>query len=474
MNSCPAEVLHAICALLPPQDVAAFRLVTKDLAVIGAHYLVDKVRFHTSQASIKRLVKMSKHAVFSQSIKILHWEATRLDPGIKLPQLRDVMQESATAKATGDARPKAPPPGASLREQRLFRRNLAKWSSDTKEREQNIKSQFRKYKRIVASEDEAEDALLSSNSALTTAIRRFPRLKEAHFDNEPGKCQHMYSERFGARFEKVEFPIPFERDTGATIWQIRELLIGIANSESAMEKLVVHSMAPSFFQFLPGPVTTQIHKAVSPLKHINLWFRLDEYHQHVDDGGCFAILNRGGLRDLLAAAPLLEYLAVRFDHYPEGGVTALGNVLGEGAWLKLRCLRISQLSTTEEELMACLIRQKSLKEVSMGWMTLTKGSWEHTVERMRKELSLEVADVDGFLASEDLETPEFWNTDMYSPMEMSDFESRDMDSMEDEEWLEAMMDSSKHLATLLGVYITEGDDDWPNPFYAYDWIDDEM
>jgi hypothetical protein len=427
MDSCPAEVLHAICALLSPREVAAFRLVSKDLSVIGAHYLVDKVRFHTSPASVKRLTKMSKHAVFSHSVKTLHWEATRLESEITLPQLREVLQSAATAKATVEAKPKVPAPGASLREQRLFRRNLAKWTSDSKETEQNTKSQFRKYKRLVASEDEAEDALLSYNSALTTAIRRFPRLKEVHFDNEPGKCQHMYSQRFGARFDKVEFPIPFDRDTGSTIWQIRELLTGIANSESTVEKLVVHSMAPSFFQFLTSSNVKKIHKAVSPLKHISLWFRLDEDHEHVDDGGCFGILNRGGLRDMLAASPLLEHLAVRFDHYPEG-----------------------------------------------GWMTLTKGSWEHVVELMQKNLSLDVADFEGFLASEDSETPEFWNTDMYSPMPMEDFDYSDLDSMDEEEWYEAMMDEREHLGTLLDVYITVGEEDWQNPFYAYDWTDDEM
>ena len=474
MDSCPAEVLHAICALLAPADIAAFRLVTKDLAAIGAHYLVDQVRFHTSQASIKRLQKMSKHAIFSHSVRVLYWEATRLDADITLPQLRDVMQKAAATKITVDAKPKAPPPGASLREQRLFRRNLAKWTSDSKETEQNIKNQFRKYKRIVANEDEAEDAISSYNSALTTAIRRFPHLKEIHFDNEPSKCQHMYSQRFGARFDKVEFPIPFERDTGSTIWQIRELLIGIANSESKVEKLVVHSMAPSFFQFLTRPTINQIHQAVCNLKHIRLRFRLDENHEHVDDGGCFGILNRGGLKDMLAAAPLLEHLAIRFDHFPEGGVTTMANVVGDVVWPNLKCLRISQLSTSEEELMACLVRQTSLKEISIGWITLKNGSWEHTVERMQRELSLDLADFDGFLVSEDLETPEFWNTDMYSPMVMSDFDLNDIDSMDDDEWYEAMMDEREHLGTQLDIYITMGDEDWPNPFYAYDWTDDEM
>jgi hypothetical protein len=472
MDRCPAEILHAICVLLPPKDVAALRLVQKDLAVIGAHHLVDKVRFHTSQASIKRLRQISKHAIFSHSVRILHWEATRLQSEITLPQLREAMQTAATAKATAGIKPRAPPPGASLREQRLFRRNLAKWTGDTKKAEQSIKSQFRKYKRLVASEDEAEDALLSYNSTLTTAIRRFPHLKEVHFDNEPGKCQHMYSQRFSTRFEKVKFPIPFDRDTGSTIWQIRDLLVAIANSKSMLEKLVVHSMAPSFFQFLTATATNKIHQAVSSLKHLNLGFRLDEDHEHVDDGGCFAILDRGGLKSMLEASPLLEYLVVRFDHYPEGGVTALNNVLGDATWPKLRCLRISQLSTTEEELMACLIRQKSLKEVSIAWITLTKGSWEQVVERMQRELSVETAEFDGFLASEDPENLEFWNTDMYSPMPMDEFDFSDLDSMDG--WYEIMMDEREHLGTLLDVYVTVGDEDWPNPFYAYDWTDDDM
>ena len=175
---------------------------------------------------------------------------------------------------------------------------------------------------------------------------------------------------------------------------------------------------------------------------------------------------------MLAASPQLEHLAIRFDHYPEGGVTALKNVLGEVEWPKLKCLRISQLSTTEEELLACLVRQKSLNEVSIGWMTLTQGSWELVVERMQRELSLICADFDGFLASEDPQNPEFWNTDMYSPMDDLDFS--DMDSMDEEDFYDAMMDEREHLGALLDVYITMGDEEWPNPFYAYDWTDDDM
>ena len=473
MDSCPVEVLHAICALLSPKDVAAFRLVTTQLAAIGVHYLVDKVRFHNSQCSIERLTKVSKHPVLSHSIKILHWEATTLEPDITLTQLREAMQNAPTTKAKAAAKPELPSPNASLREQRLYRRNLAKWTCDANNTDRKIQSQFRKYQNLLASEDEAKDALLRPSNALVAAIRTFPRLKEIHFDNEPGKCQHMFSQRFGARFDGIEFPPLFDRDTGSTVWQIRDLLLGVAQSESALEKLVVHSVAPSFFQFLTPPDLKQIRDAVSSLKYISIGFRLDEDHEHVDDGGCFGILKRGGLRDMLAASPLLENLAVKFDHYPEGGVTSLINVLGKVVWPRLKRLRISHLSATKDELMDCLIRHSSLEDLFIGWMTLKKGTWEDTVERMQKELSLRSAEFEGFLESEDSESPEFWNTEMYSPMPI-DFDFSDVDEMEEDDLFEAMMDEREHLGFLLHAYITEGDEDWPNPFYAYDWTDDDM
>ena len=124
--------------------------------------------------------------------------------------------------------------------------------------------------------------------------------------------------------------------------------------------------------------------------------------------------------------------------------------------------------------MACLTRQQSLKEISIAWMTLTKGSWEQAVERMQRELSVESAEFDGFLASEDPENLEFWNTDMYSPILMEELDFSDLDSMDEEEWYEAMMDDRERLGTMLDVYITMGSETWPNPFYAYDWTDDEM
>ena len=170
MDRCPSEVLHAICALLSPEDIAAFRLVAKGLAAIGAYYLVDTVRFHTSPTSLKRLTRMSKHAVFSHSVRKLHWEACTLQSEITLPQLRELMQNS---KARAEAKPKIPHPSASLREHRLFRRNLAKWTNDTQATDENIRRQFRSYKRLVASENEAVDALLYPRQPLVHAIRRF-------------------------------------------------------------------------------------------------------------------------------------------------------------------------------------------------------------------------------------------------------------------------------------------------------------
>lgn len=78
LDTAPAEVLHAICALLPPKAVAELRLTCNVLAEIGARYLVKQVKFHTSVTSLERLQMIANHEVFSQYIETVHFEANLL------------------------------------------------------------------------------------------------------------------------------------------------------------------------------------------------------------------------------------------------------------------------------------------------------------------------------------------------------------------------------------------------------------
>ena len=125
MDSCPPEILHTICSLLDPKDISAIRLVKRDLAAIGAHYLIDKIRFHGSVASINRLTGLSQHAVFNQSVSALYWEAAQLSHDISMGTVREVMQKKLEIDA--EMKPTPPTENASPREQRLYKRNLQKW-----------------------------------------------------------------------------------------------------------------------------------------------------------------------------------------------------------------------------------------------------------------------------------------------------------------------------------------------------------
>ncbi len=464
MDSCPPEILHTICSLLDPKDVAAIRLVKKDLAAIGAHYLLDRIRFHGSVASINRLTCLSQHAVFGQNVRTLYWEAAQLSHDISMGTVREIMQKKLEMDA--EVEPTPPLENASPREQRLYQRNLQKWSSKPKKvSESAVKRHYKMYQEVIDAEEDAEDLLLFGGDALTTAISNLPRLEEIYFDNAP-KCQHMLSKRFVKRFEKWEVPPPFEIDSGNTVYQFRWLLAAVAGLK--IEKLFVRSLAPSFFEtntLVPASTTT-IRDAMTNVKDINIHFRLSEDHEHYGNGGCFGILDKGGLNDMLSSAPSLQKLSITFDENREGLATNLANVLGKQSWGDLRSITISHLTTTEDSFMSCLLRQTRLKELDLGCMRLEKGSWEKVVMRMQKELSLDRLDMSGVLLGDEPGNEEFWDMDSINVIDYDDMDSEWDSDLEDE------------LRTTLGLqiesYILFGDEYSPNPFYAHEWISDFM
>lgn len=457
MNSCPPEVVHVICSLLLPKDVANFRLVSKDLAVIGGHYLIDRIRFNASTSSVERLIGLSNHATFRQSVEILYWESAQLAYEISIDGVREVMQSTQVK----EPEPSRPPDDANSREMRLYDRNVRKWKDSPQTvSESAVKLQFEKYEMELLAEDEAEELLLFGN-ALTTAVCNLSHLKEIRFDNAP-KCRHMLSQRFLERFSDWKVPPPFDIDTGNSVYQFRWLLEAIARAPIKLERLYVRYLAPAFFEHPTEPPASAstMHNAMRNLKDISMHLRINEDHEHVD-GGCFGILNRGGLRSMLSAAPLKK-LSITFDKSPEGyRAPDLTNVLGVYAWPNLQSIRLSEMSTTEEDFMACLARQKQLRELDFGSICLEKGSWEHVVERMQKELSLDSMELFGVLVGNDPEYEEFWDMDALEIPHHSDAET--------ESWSSDMDASSITLKMEIETYVLYGDEHDPNPFSIRDW-----
>ena len=398
----------------------------------------------------------------ARSVTSLEWEAAHLSPAVSIGDLRQMMQMQHNC----EPKPAPPPDTATTREQRLYKRNLAKWSAKPEAvTDEMVKSQFVKYKRQLLAEDQGENRLMFEGRGLMRALRKLSNLRHITYDAAP-RCKHLLSELFVDRFKKWHVPPPLDPDTGDSVYQVRWLLAAIAQCRCPLETLNIRHMAPSFFEChtLSPATSTTVPGALQSLKTINILFRLSLDHEHFDDEGCFGILGRGGLKDMLACAPLLVHLTIGFDgtqNEPEGA-TDLKNVLGDHVWPKLQSVDLTLLSTTEDQLLATLERQPSLHSIELTNITLNTGSWVTTARRMQQDLDIDEAFFSGVLISNDAATDEFWDT------EAIDLDDENLIMLE-EEAFDFSDAETETLAMALSYFVTEGDEDDEDPFWSHEW-----
>jgi len=137
-------------------------------------------------------------------------------------------------------------------------------------------------------------------------------------------------------------------------------------------------------------------------------------------------------------------------------------------WSDLRSITISNLTTTEDLFMECLLRQPQLTDLNFGFMTFSKGSWKDIVGRMQQELSLKSIELTGLLISTDWDD-EFWD------MEAVDFKDHHASGCQSD-WDDS--DSDEEFRVTLGMelehYIVWGNKDLSNPFSEHDWISPDV
>ena len=74
----PVELLHLVCTYLEPTEVASFRLLNREIAEIGIHYVVSELILLLNESSFWKLEDVSKHPVISQYVASILWEVHSL------------------------------------------------------------------------------------------------------------------------------------------------------------------------------------------------------------------------------------------------------------------------------------------------------------------------------------------------------------------------------------------------------------
>ena len=389
LETVPAEVLHAICSLLSSKDVAAARRTSKVLAEIGAHHLVRQVTFYTSEASLDRLQKVAEHNVFRLYVGTVHFEANLLANLCCRPcWLERFAKPGHGVRAQRLEKPKALPEPSTVREKRVYARNLQKWEED-------VNKAYDDHHNL---REEQQRLHQQSPELMAQIIPRFPRLQKITVTI--GRCQHALSKRFQQDFDRrLGFCPPLSIDTGSTASQVKHLVLPGGNSLRDLQSLVVSDLDPSLFDLASGPCI--MHQAFTNLKKLDLTFRLPDRVEPRTDPGLYNDLKRGGLRSAIASALNLEDLRIAFNDFAyDGPCIDLNDVLGTKGFDHLKKLSISYAEADANDFIEILKRQKVLKHLAIYSVSI-KGSWVDVLDEMQKDLSLKHATFDGFLADTD-------------------------------------------------------------------------
>ena len=392
LHNAPAEVLHAICALLSTQDIANVRRTSKVLAEIGAHYAVKKVRFHTSTPSVARLQNIADHEVFSQYIETIHFEANLLahvDSLDDFKQQFDKPPHGHSFRGSKLEKPTPPKSPSSDREKRLHDRNVKKW-------EGLVRKKFKDYRAMYADQQNLHK---QGPELLASILPRFPRLQNIVFTI--GRCPHVLSERFLEEYDsKVGYCAPLSIDTAPTGLQLAHILAPAGESLRNLNTLVVSDLDPSFFCLVekdPSP----FQDAFVNLKKLDVSFRLPNKEEPSTQAGPYKVFENGALRKAICSAVGLEELRVSFNDFTyDGPCVELKNLVGDQTFPHLKSLFLGYVEADAKSFVEILKRQKNLKSLFVSCVSI-KGLWVNVLDSLQKDLQLEEFHCMGFLSDDE-------------------------------------------------------------------------
>ena len=467
MDSLPPEVVHNIFARLDSSGVSTLRLSAQTYADIGAQYLAPRVRFHTSQSSIDRLQKFTTNSVLRHHVKSLTFEGRVLAQIFSFDEYASHWDNSEHV----EDRPNSPEPGCSAREERLYQRNLAKFTEE-------VDTKYLKYHAI---RQEQTKLVASSRyrEVISSTIRSFPRLEEIILRNI-GQCGHVLSQRM-LETMPLDCGMPMSNDTENTVEQLN-LLLGLklhlgdttkGSTEKPVERsateavmqiksLYVHELCPRFFLQNLQPKIVQVFQC---LKKIDLFFRMNAVDRlkHSSDGDLvYSEFKDGALRQALAAAHSLEHLCINIEdagwHTP---LFRLSYIVEDHSWPNLESLNVDCFSVASpSDLLGVLQRQPSLQQLYISLVSLDDGTWEDAIDLMRENLELNSFLAHGYL---------FENATVYN--------TNDID-------VSFYMDEGDefHMTGALDLYVTDkgymedpnGETPGFNPLVCLDWEDPDL
>ena len=405
----PNEILHQIFSLLHLREVANLRLACKAFSTIGLQYLAATIHLIFKPSSFEHLRQISEHPVLSQNVHTLFYEADSLEDVYSMKEWKKNIIAPDWFNTLHSNPMPSPPPDASKREKRAYRRHIEKVQAAPRYTYSagQLKNAYEEYQHLVWLQNHIRQYDYNSEM-IREAMAKLPKLKTIELSL--GCCLRVRSRKLEKAFAKGLSVAYGDQGHGPCgVAQLRSLLVGASDAGLEIETLRCGVVQWMFFAER-DLVFNKLKHAVRCLRTLELHIttlrdkdRDFEGFDHEEIHVCAEYLEASGrLRDFLISAPQLESLTIQFDCDSPMPPASLSDLVGDFSWHSLRLAALNMISTNEEELMDFYERHaKTLREIRIDTIHLDHGSWATIFTRIRETLSLKKATVCGYLTVED-------------------------------------------------------------------------
>ena len=419
----PNEIIHMVFEQLTyryqQRDIARLRLVCKRFADVGNFYLLSEAHLFFKPSQFELLRQISEHPTVSKTVNTLFYEADTLE---HYDSMQEWKQNICTPGWIHDLSPRGldpPPPTASERERRAYKRNLDKTMHGPKFTHSNtlLRRAYDAYAGYLA--DQEVMRLHDYNGGvLKDAMAKMPNLKTIEMSTE---CclNNGRSTRMEKAF-KDGLSSPYgdrQGEEGCGVGQLRSLLLAAYAAGLKLETLSAGNVDWRFFiesSKQDIEVLRKMRRALRSIRTLKLYISTsseyddDTYFDdlsHVMVPECAKYLHEtSNLKDFVTATRDLERLDLNFDCDNPCHPATLCDAVGNFRWHSLRVAAFAYISANEDCLAQFFERHAgTLRKIRLDSFLLTTGSWPSLLQRARKALKLEQAALSGKLNSADPE-----------------------------------------------------------------------
>lgn len=450
LTQLPNEIIHMVFEQLTrryqQRDIARLRLVCKRFAEIGNYFLLSEAHLFFKSSQFEQLRQISEHPTISKNVNTLFYEADTLEDYGSMQHWREHICVPGWMHDLSPEGLHPPPPTASEREQRAYKRDLNKAMHGPKytHSETLLRRAYATFTGHLA-DQKSMRAQDYNVERLKEAMLKMPKLKTIEMSTE---CclNNGRSTRMEQAF-KDGLSSPYgdrQSEEGCGVGQLRSLLLAADAADLKLETLSAGNLDWRFFTepgkqnhetLYPGEldwsslldsskqnieILRKMQRAVRSLRTLKLYISTSsEYDDdvyfddlsHVMVPECAKYLHETShLKDFITATPDLERLDINFDCDDPYPPATICDCVGTFKWHALRVAAFAYVSADEDCLAHFFARHAgTLRKIRLDTILLTTGSWPSLFQRARKTLTLEKAALSGRLKSNDPEESHYFD-----------------------------------------------------------------